>query len=236
VPSSVASLVAGGAGALGTGRAYVWKGEYLLELQYNNEQESPEALTKSSNALLPEIGRAIADKLPGSSDKVPAVKLLPTENLIPNGLLYLPKNPLGLGNVGPMAMGFYKDGDKRYRVFGISKEDADQAKDVFKTLKNKPGSQAVPAIAGGDDAVHIVTGGSKDSPKTEWLVVRKGTQLVGIGDEEFAVRAAGAKPEGARVPKEDAIARAKALLGKLAAPAPSAPASSASGAPSAPKK
>ncbi len=225
-------LQAGGAGALGTGRAYVWKGEYLIELQYNNEQESPEALTRSSDALLPEIGRAIADKLPGSNDKLAAVKLLPSENLVPNGLLYLPKNPLGLGNVGPMAVGFYKEGDKRYRVLAIAKDDVDQAKDVFKTLKSKPGSQAVPAVPGGDDAVHIATGGSKDSPKTEWLVVRKGTQLIAVGDDEFAVRAAGAKPEAARVSKDDAIARAKAILAKAPAPAGSAaPSASASAAP-----
>jgi hypothetical protein len=44
-------LDAGAAGAMGTGRAYVWKDAYVAELQYNNEEESPEALTASSALL-----------------------------------------------------------------------------------------------------------------------------------------------------------------------------------------
>jgi hypothetical protein len=231
-------LAAGGAGAIGTGRAYVWKDTYLLELTYGSEQESPDALTASSAALLPEIARAIGDKLPGTSAKLPAAMLLPAEHLVPSGVLYLPKNPLGLGNIGPLAMGYYKSGDDRYRVFAVARDNVDQAKDAMKTLRNRSGSKGASEAGLGEEALHLATGGGKDNPRTEWLVARKGSQILAVGDEEFALRLAGPKADAARVSKEAASARLKALLLQAPTSAPtSAPASaSASGKPLAPKK
>src|SRR5690242_3875216 len=49
-PSTPKQLAAGAAGAIGTGRAYVWRGAHLVELQYVNETESPEQMAKSSAA------------------------------------------------------------------------------------------------------------------------------------------------------------------------------------------
>src|SRR5205814_8208954 len=45
-------LEGGGAGALGNGRAYVWKGIFLAEIQYANEQETPAQMKASSERLL----------------------------------------------------------------------------------------------------------------------------------------------------------------------------------------
>lgn len=228
-PSTPKPLEAGAAGAIGTGRAYVWRGPYLAELQYNNEQESPEQLAKSSEAILSALGKEMGAKLPGAAALPPAAAILPSEHRVPNGIVFHPKEVLSWGNVGPAAMGFYKDGDRRWRDLAIVKDDAEQAKDAFKTIKSKPGSLPVAGV--GDEAVHVVVG---TSPKVEYLIARKGNVVWGVGDEEYALR--GSEGEKARVSKDEAVTKMKALV---ATPAPAAAASgSSSAAPSgsAPKK
>jgi len=234
-PSTPKPLAAKAAGAIGTGRAYVWRGPNLVELQYINENESPEQLAKSSEAVLTSVGKAIGDKLPGPATLPPAAQALPEANRITNGILFQPKDVLGWKGTGPGALGFYKDGDKRWRDLVIVKDDADQAKDAFKTIKAVPG--ALPVKDVGDEAVHVVvsTGEKGAGPKTEWLVARKGNSLYGVGDEEYAVREAKDAAK-ARVSKEDALAKIKPLL---SAPAPAAASGAPSAAPSAsaaPKK
>jgi hypothetical protein len=228
-------LAAGAAGAIGTGRAYVWRGQHLAELQYNNEQESPEELAKSSEAILTAVGKEIGQKLPGAVTLPPAATALPTANRIANGIVFQPKDMLGWSGIGPAAMGFYKEpsaspgqGDKRWRVLAIVKDDAEQAKDAFKIIKAKPGT--LPVANTGDEAVHVAV-----APKVAFLVARKGNVIWGIGDEEYAVR----ENEKAAVSKEDAITRMKALLASptpAAAGSGSAATSSAAPSGSAPKK
>lgn len=218
-------LAAGAAGAIGTGRAYVWRGQHLAELQYNNEQESPEQLAKSSEAILTAVGKELGQKLPGATTIPPAAAQLPTANRIANGIVFQPKDMLGFSGVGPAAMGFYKEpsahreqGDKRWRVLSIVKDDAEQAKDAFKTIKGKPGT--LPVANTGDEAAHVPV-----APKVAFLIARKGNVIWGVGDEEYAVRA----NEKAAVSKEDAVAKMKTLL---ATPTPAA-AGSGSAAPAA---
>ncbi len=220
---------AGGAGAIGTGRAYVWRGEHLAELQYNNDQESPEELAKSSDAILRAVGKEIGEKLPGAKSKPPAAEALPTDKRIANGIVFQPKDALGFSGVGPAATGFYKDGDRRYRVLAIVKEDADQAKDAFKTLKSKPGTLPVANL--GDEAAHVVVAPQEGGPKIEALVARKGKNIWGVADEEYALREAGGgeAEKKARLTKDEALSRMKPLL--ASSDAASAPSASAKPAP-----
>jgi hypothetical protein len=231
-PSTPKPLAAGTAGAIGTGRAYVWRGQHLVELGYVNENESPEQLAKSSEVILTAVAKEIGQRLPGPTTLPPAAQLLPTENRVPNGILLYPKDVFGWPAIGPGAVGFYKDGDRRWRVLAIVKDDAEQAKDVFKTIKSKPGSLPVPTM--GDEAIHtIVPSIGEDrgaTPKVEMLVVRKGNVVWGVGDEEYAMRlATGPDREKARLTKDEAITKMKAVL--AAAP----PATGASGASATPK-
>lgn len=226
-PGTPRPLAAGAAGAIGTGRAYVYRGEHLVELQYNNEKESPDQLAKSSERILSSIGKMVGGKLPGPADRPAAAKLLPEANLVPLGILFQPKDALGLTGVGPAALGFYRDGDRRYRLMTIVKDDAEQAKDTFKTMKSKPGSLPIANV--GDEAAHIVLP-SSGGPKVEFLVARKGNVVWGVGDEEFALR--GPAGEKARLTKDEAMAKLKPLLTEVAKPATPGPSASAS----APKK
>lgn len=223
-------LATKGRGAIGTGRAYVWRGKYLVELQYNNEQEAEAALVKSSETILTALGKEIGERLPGSADPPAAALALPTANLVPNGIMWAQKEPYGIPNVGAGAIGYYADGGKRWRVLSLATTDADQAKDAMKTLRGRPGALPVPGI--GDEAVHLTVSASKDAPKVELYVGRKGTQVFGVSDEEYALRAVSATDQQAavRVPKDDALAKLKSLL---SAPATSPASPSASVPPSA---
>ena len=237
-PSTPRVLQAGAAGAMGTGRAYVWRGQHLIELQYNNENETAEQLAKSSLEVLTKMAKALGEKLPGPMTLPTAAQLLPDANRVPNGILFNPKDAFGWKGVGPMAQGFYKDGDKRWRVLSVVRDDVEQAKDVFKTIKATPGT--LPIAGQGDEAAHVVvpTGDKGKGPKLEMLIVRKGAQVWGIADEEFALRGA-ADQAKARVSKEDALAKIKPLLASAGAAAPTGSGSSAPPSPSAssaPKK
>ncbi len=213
-PSAPRFLDAGGAGAIGTGRAYAWRGDELAELQYINENESPAQLAKSSEAVLGPLAKQIGAKIPGALDKPPSVATLPVAHLVgPNALTFFPKDALGITGAGAGGVGFYKDGARRYRLLAIQKADADQAKDVMKTLKARPRSTSVPP-APGEESVHVVLQPTPDSAKVEWLITRKGSLIAGAGDEETAIHPSD-PPDvqaKARLTSDEAIARLKDWL------------------------
>jgi hypothetical protein len=225
-PSTPKVLQAGAAGAIGTGRAYVWKGPFVAELQYVNENESPDQLAKSSEIILTQVGKQIGDKLPGDAKLPPAAAMLPADKRVAQGITFQPKDVMGWSGVGPGAIGYYKDGDRRWRVLAIVKDDVDQAKDAFKTIKSKPGTLPI-ANSGGDEGAHVVVPGGGD-PKIEFFVVRKGNLIWGVGDEEYVLRGVtGPDQAKARITKDEATAKMKALL----ATSTSAPSASGSAAP-----
>src|SRR5262245_42596713 len=178
-------LEAGGAGAIGTGRAYVWKGPYLAEIQYANEQETPAQMKASSERLIVPIGTEIGKKLPGVPALPAAAAKLPPDKMVSMGILYAPKDVLGVDGAGAGATGFYQEGDKRYRVLSIVRDDVDQAKDVLKTFGKLRGATEEKGI--GDGAYRLVVQ-DKDGSKLEWIVARTGKSILGVGDEEFLVQ------------------------------------------------
>ena len=223
-PSAPRPLSAGAAGAMGTGRAYVWKGQYLAELQYNNEQESPAELAKSSAAILSAVGKDIGNRLPGQADKPDAARRLPAPGLLPGGIAYAAKDVLDVTGAGAGAVGFYKDGDHRWRMMSLATADVQAAKDAMNVFRSRPGSLPIAAL--GDEALHVVVQSSKEAPRTEWLLVRKGAVVIGVGDEEILLRTADPQQQtSVRLSKDEAMVRMKAWLGSLegasAAPAAS---------------
>jgi len=204
-------LEAGGAGAIGTGRAYVWKGPYLAEIQYANEQETPAQMKASSERLIVPIASEIGKKLPGVPALPPAAAKLPADKMVPMGILYAPKDALGVDGAGAGATGFYKEGDKRYRVLSIVRDDVDQAKDVLKTFGKLRGATEEKGI--GDGAYRLLVQ-DKDGSKLEWLVARAGKSVFGVGDEEFLVQSGMPPADHDKIclSREDKATRLKALL------------------------
>ncbi len=198
----------GGSAALGLGNAYLWRGLYLVELTYNNQDAAEAAVKAMSEKLLPPLVREMGDKLPGETALPPAAAALPKEGLIPLGIRYVTTDLLSKTSSGAGAFGYYRAGDKRYRVAVLARGDADQAKDVLSTLAKVRGAAKEKGIA--DGAVRFM---HKDgeAPPAEWVFARSGKLIVGVGDEPRALKATMSADEHARVTlsKDEKIERLK---------------------------
>jgi hypothetical protein len=207
-----AALDAGGAGALGSGIAYVWRADMVAELSYTNELEPPDQLKSSAQRVLPPIAIAIGNALPGDKHAPAAVGVLPTEHRLPMGVSYAAKDVLGIAGTGPGALGYYQDGGERYRVFALVRPEEDSAKDVLKTLRKLDGAKSLKDT--GVDAIAFSAREDESSPLVGWVVGRKGGTVVGVGDEVFALRG---KPEAQaqRAPEAKKLERVKAILAQV---------------------
>lgn len=209
----------GAPAALGTGNLLASKGNYLLELAYVNTAESGDAdkLRASADKILPPIAKEILAKLPGTFALPVTVTKLPTEQQVPFGVTLTLADALGAPGTGVAGVGYYKDGDKRYRVLSIVKADADQAKDVLKSFAKQKGATEEKNL--GEGAVRLmaqdikVEGDKKVpvGPKGEWIVARQGAVLFGVGDEPYVLEE-GASVEKVSLSKDDKIKKLRALL------------------------
>jgi len=198
-----AALEAGGSGALGSGIAYVWRADMVAELSYTNELEPPDQLKASAQRALPPIAKAMGEALPGDAHLPKAVSLLPSANRLPMGISYAAKDLLGIAGTGPGALGFYREGAERYRVFSLSRVD------VLKTLRKVDGAKALKDT--GVDAVAFSIRDEESSPLVGWVVGRKGSTVVGVGDELFVLRGK-SDSQAARIPEAKKLERVKAVL------------------------
>lgn len=215
-----AKLEAGSSAAIGTGIAYVWRNDHVAELSYTNEVESPDQLKQSSLRVLPSIAKAIGDKMPGDQSMPPAVGLLPREGQIPMGTSYEARDVLGVSGAGAGAIGYYRDGKKRWRLLAIVRPDEDSAKDVMKTLKKLEGAHGVKNVS--YEPLIFSLKSDESSPKIEWVVARKGSNVLGIGDEEHVLTGTQSAADAAavRLSESEKLARLGALVGAGSEPAP----------------
>lgn len=184
--ATVEPLAAGGAGALGTGIAYVWRGHHVAQLGYTNIDESPEEMAKSSKDILPTMATQIGSRMTGDLALPAAVQLLPTEQRLPLGITYEVRDAVGVSGAGPGAIGYYRAGDKRWRVLAMVRSDEAAAKDVLHTLRKVTGAKPVKDLP--FPAVVVSLGGDTTHDKAAWLVGQQGRLLLGVGDEELALR------------------------------------------------
>jgi hypothetical protein len=185
--ATVKSLAAGAAGATSSSNAYVWRGLYLAELTFVTEDTkmTPQAMAAANEKSTGALARDIGSKLPGDPLLPDAARALPTDAMIPLGIAYYPKDAISLSGIGPIAVGYYKNGDKRWRAIAAVRADADAAKEVWRAFKLKAGSLPVKGLA--EDAVQVIVQEAPERAKAEYLVARKGTLVAGIGDEELVL-------------------------------------------------
>jgi hypothetical protein len=185
--ASVKSFDAGALAAESSSNAYVWRGPYMVELTFVTEDTkmTPEGMAQANEQSTGAIARDMGGRLPGPLNPPVAAAILPTASRIPLGVAYHPKDALGLTSIGPLAVGYYGDGDKRWRDVAIVRSDADGAKEAFRAFKLKPGSVPVKALA--DEAVQVVLQEAPDRAKAEYIVARKGTWVAAVGDEELVL-------------------------------------------------
>jgi hypothetical protein len=200
-------LAAGTKGALGTGIAYVWRGELVAELSYSNELETPDQIKASSAKVLPDLARQVGEHLPGDVSQLPAVRLLPEAQLVPMGISYAHRDALGVAGLGAGAIGYYQAGAERYRVVALARADEDSAKDVIGTLKKLPGARTQKDL--GFDAVAFSTREAEGAPQAEWLAGRTGSSVIIVGDEPLKLKPGA---EAAHLPADKRLALLKAAL------------------------
>jgi hypothetical protein len=185
--ATVKPLAAGGAGATSSSNAYVWRGLYLAELTFVTEDTkmTPQAMAAANEKSTGALARDIGSKLPGDAVLPEAARALPTDAMIPLGIAYYPKDAISLTGVGPIAVGYYKNGDKRWRSVAAVRADADAAKEEWRAFKLKAGSLPVKGLA--EDAVQVIVQEAPERAKAEYIVARKDTLVAGIGDEELVL-------------------------------------------------
>jgi hypothetical protein len=185
--ATVKPLAAGAAGATSSSNAYVWRGQYLAELTFVTEDTkmTPQAMASANERSTGSIAKEIGGKLPGTTDLLPSAAALPSPQRIPLGIAYYPKDALGLTAIGPLAVGYYQDGDKRWRDIATVRATPEDAKEALRAFKLRPG--ALPVKGLGDEAVQVVIQEAPDRAKAEYVVVRKGGTVMGVGDEELVL-------------------------------------------------
>jgi hypothetical protein len=187
VAATVKPAAFGAVGATSSSNAYVWRGAYLVELTFVTEDTkmTPQQMASQNDKATGAIARQIGDKLPGATDLPPAAAALPVTARLALGIAYHPKEALGVSGVGPAAVGYYKDGDKRWRDVAVVRADPEGAKAVFRAFKLKPGSLPLKNL--GDEAVQIVVQEAPDRAKAEYVVARRGSLVAAVGDEELVL-------------------------------------------------
>ncbi len=208
---------AGAMGTLGSGVAYLWRGVHVAELSYSNDNEAPDALKASSKRILPLLGKAIGDLLPGDRELPAAARLLPAEGRLALGLVFEPKDVLGISGAGPGAFGSYRDGQRRYRVMALERANDQAAQDVIKTFRRVDGAseqKGPPAtIAFGQRMV-------SDGSKLEWILGRAGRVVVAIGDDEHGMQ--GSVNKAQRLSSAEKAAKLTSVLNAISKQLPAA--------------
>ena len=202
-----APLDAGAAGGLGSGTAYVYRGDMVGELRYLNELESPEQLKASGQRVLPSIAKELGDKLPGDKKLPRPVLALPETDRLPLGIAYEYADLFGVSGVGRGAVGYYRSGGNRYRLAALVREDEAGAKDVMSTLKKLPGAKVIKDATFDALSFPVQEG---EGTKVEWVAGRMGATVIAAGDEGFALAA----DAGAKSGEADKLAMVKAALDK----------------------
>ena len=198
----------------------MWRGDEVAELEYVNDSQ-PEADRAGSAAdVLPTIARLLSLNIRGSEVRPLSVTRLPTAHLVSSAAIaYAPKDALGVEGAGAGAVGYYREGDARYRLAALVSSSADKAKQVMGLFRALPGASS---FAGpGEESVHVVLQAAPGGPKVGWWMTRTKGLVAGAGDEALLLdpgdRAEEAEP--ARLTAADAFEVLKAWI----APRPSSP-------------
>lgn len=183
--STAEAFAAVGAGALGDRGAYVWRGEHVAELSYANDLQAPARLRDTSRRVLPPLAKALSERLAGPASPPEAVQRLPETHRLKLGIRYDHRDVLGVSGVGEGAVGFYRNGERRYRIFVLVRPDEDAAEDVVKTLKRLDGARALKDMPFG--VLRVPRQAGEGAPWVEWLVSHRGSRVYGVGDEELVL-------------------------------------------------
>jgi hypothetical protein len=172
--------------AAGANNAYVVRGPFLAEVVLTDEAAgSVAALRAAAERHVVPLAKAIGAKLTGDPSPPPAAGALPASARLPLGVRYHTRDMLGVAGAGPGAVGYYREGGRRYRVAAMLRPDGDQAKDLLATLAKEPGASREKAPY--DGFVRLIVQPAGELP-AEWVLGRARGVVLGVGDEVRVLR------------------------------------------------
>jgi hypothetical protein len=179
------SLEAPGVAVLDAERAAAWLGRYVVGIDYGDDSSSSAQRSADAAVRLPEALRRVLEALPNEPDLPLAVQRLPEENRIPLGVRLLLGDVLGMPGIGAGAIGYYREGEKRWRVLSVVRPDADAARDVLGTLSQSPAAR--PVRNAPLEAIAFTERRLPNEPSVGWVVGQRQEVIYGVGDEPTAL-------------------------------------------------
>lgn len=186
--------IEGGArAALGHGNAYLVRGPHLVELVYTDDGANEATLKKRGDEVLPPLVKAIGEKLPGPAEPPASVRALSSDKRLPLGERVHTREVLGqkLPDNVAAAIGYYRDGARRWRTLSIGLADDAAARDLVASFAKLPGARE-------ERGVVRATIKEGDIAAT-WLVRASGKEVRGVGDEPRVLTASMAEAEREKV-------------------------------------
>jgi hypothetical protein len=183
-PANIAAAAVQSAGValIEGGRLFAWRGRHVLRLGHFDATATPELPRVERD--LSELGAALLERLPEAEGWPRALGKLPKLHRLPLGLRLVLGDALGVPGLGANAIGYYRDGQKRWRVLAISRPDLDSAKDVMSTLGRHPHADKIKGIPG---VLEYVERRLPSEPRVQWVIGQRGDTIYGIGDEAAAL-------------------------------------------------
>lgn len=179
---AVSPVDAPGVALIERGRLFAWRGRHVLRLGHFDGTRAPEPDRVDSDLL--ELGGALLEGLPEAEGTPRALSKLPNLYRLPQGSRLVLGDALGVSGLGANAVGYYRNGGKRWRVVAILRPDVDSAKDVMSTLGRHPNSDKIKGIPG---VLEFVERRLSSEPQVEWVIGQRGEVIYGIGDEAAAL-------------------------------------------------
>jgi hypothetical protein len=182
---SARPLEAPGVAVLDGERADAWFGRFVVSVLYGDESVPSGQRAADAADRLPEVVRRVLAVLPNEPDLPMAVQKLPSDHRLPLGARLLLGDALGVPGIGAGAIGYYKDGEKRWRVLAVVRPDAESARDVLGTLSQSP---AVRPIRNAPlEAFAFTERRLPNEPNVGWVVGQRQEVIYGVGDEATAL-------------------------------------------------
>lgn len=166
------------------GRASAWRGRHVLALDYRDETAPTARREADARARLPASVRLLVAALP-EADLPLAVQKLPKAHRLPLGVRLTPGDALGVRGMGAGAIGYYRDGEKRWRVLAIVRPDAEAAHDVLTTLARSPAAHRLASAP--IEAYSFIERRLPAEPAVGWVVGQRQEVVYGVGDEAAAL-------------------------------------------------
>jgi hypothetical protein len=170
-----------GAAVLEAGNVIGWRGRHVFRLRYSDARETLDQLLATAEQYLPELARQVSESLPDEAGLPEPVQRLPEAERLPFGVRLVLGDALGVAGLGTSARGYYRDGDKRWRVLAMVRPDSESAKDVLGTLGRRPETKKIKGAP--FDAVQFIERRLPSEPHVGWVVGQRGNVIYGIGDE-----------------------------------------------------